>query len=538
MNTQELQQLIAQAQEHARSGAPEEAVRCFHQALRLAPDNADLLFAAADAERRCGRFDNAEELLRKAVKIRPGFFAAWCNLGAALRELGRSREAIEIFGNAVSLRPESIVALYNSATACLDCLRYDDAGVFLEKAVGLRPEMAGLHTQLAHAYMKQSRFTDAKELLSEALVRHPGSAEILNGLGNCAMEQRDLATAKKYYVRALQIKPDYTEAHYNLGNILREWNHPDEAVKSYRHALRFQPDRTAALVNLGETLQHLGETAASEECFRKAIELDPVCDLAHHNLLVSMNYNPEYSPETVTTAHIRWGEQQNATDSPRNWNNDRSTKRPLRIGYLSPDFCNHPAGSFLEPLLQHHNREQFTVYCYAQTIHEDERTRRFKSLASYWRPVERLNDTETTELIRNDRIDILIDTAGHLKGNRSGVFAKRAAPVQISGIGYPGTVGLSTIDYRITDSIIDPEDSFPEKPLRLEKGLLSFRPFQKNTSPLVHCIQQPGLTSRWLTSGAECFTRFHPHICSCSGPHLPLRYKKDSPAGFQKEVFR
>lgn len=498
MNLQELKRLLAKAREYSRNGASENAARCFRRALRSAPDDPDLLLTVADAERRCDRYDTAEGLLRRAVDIRPGFFAAWCNLGASLRELGRNEEATAMFEKALSLQPDSAEARYNAAMAYLDCSQYAKAAELLEKAAELQPEMSGLHARLAHVYMKQSRFSDAKKVLSETLLRHPGSAEILNGLGNCAMKQRDLAAAKEYYIRALRCRPDFAEAHYNLGNIMREWNHPDEAVVSYRHALRFQPNRTAVLVNLGETLQLLGKTAESEACFRKALDIDPDCSIAGHNLLVSINYNPGHTAEAVIAAHVEWGKRQPPPGPPGKLKNDRNPERPLRIGYISPDFCNHPAASFLEPLLQHHNREHFIVHCYAQTVHEDEQTERFRSLASSWRPIERLSDGEAVQLIRNDRIDILIDTAGHLNGNRCGVLAEKAAPVQISGIGYPGPLGLPSVDYRITDAIIDPEKEpavYPEKPLRLDRGFCCYRP----PGHLPPVAPLPALSNGYLT---------------------------------------
>jgi predicted O-linked N-acetylglucosamine transferase (SPINDLY family) len=152
-------------------------------------------------------------------------------------------------------------------------------------------------------------------------------------------------------------------------------------------------------------------------------------------------------------------------------------------------------------MLQHHNREQFEVFCYSQTVHIDERTDIFKSFASHWKTIERLNDDEVTALIRSDAIDILVDTAGHFGGNRLEVFANRAVPLQISGIGYPGSTGLAAIDYRISDTIIDPPKQGRvtlEKPILLENGFCCY--MLPPTAPPVAPL--PACTNRYITFGS------------------------------------
>ena len=441
----DLQTILRKAQTSFINQQYSDAANYFTRALEHAPNNPDLLFSAGNAFRHIENFASAAEMYQQAISKRPDFFAAHCNLGAALQQLHHYSEAI----------------------------------IHIEKAVQLQPEIAQLHLQLADLYSRQSNRDRAYEVLLTALERWPESPEILNGLGNLSFEKHQLNKAKEYYVKALQIRPDYADAHYNLGNILREWKHLDEAVTCYRNAIRFRPDAVLPLVNLGEALQLLGETDESESCFRKALAIDPKCRLAHHNLLVSMNYNYRYTRQEVTDAHNRWGEQFALKVPHHTWLNDPAPDRPLRIGYLSPDFCNHPAAAFLEPILRHHNRDLFEVYCYAQTVHHDDRSERFKRYAHQWHAIERLDDNEVVELIRNDAIDILIDTAGHLNGNRLGVFAQRAAPVQISGIGYPCVTGLNVIDYRITDSVIDPQEvqsGVTEQPLRIKNCFCCYQP--------------------------------------------------------------
>ncbi len=467
MTPQQLQQLLQQAREHAQADDHAAALSDLRMALKYAPENPDLLFAAGNEARYCNRFEEAEQYFRRASELRTNFFAALCNLAAALRELHRHTDAIEP----------------------------------LKAAAQLRPDLPALPLQLANCHLKADQPDVARQVLEKALTAAPDNPEILCGLGNCAAKQKDLDEAKAFYLRTLQLQQDHPDAHYNLGTILREWNHLDEAVSCFRNAVRYRPESTAPLVDLGETLQLLGETEESEVVLRKALAIDPECSLAYDNMLVSMNYTTSHTRSVVEEAHQQWGNNFQEISSMIIPVNTHESNRKLKIGYLSPDFCNHPAASFLEPVLRYHDRERFELYCYSQTIRSDWKTDRFRKYTENWFPVEKLDDRALAEQIRSHGIDILIETAGHLCGNRLGALAMRAAPVQIGGIGYPGPRGLATIDYRISDTLVDPlseETGTSELPLRMDPSFCCWQP-PENLPPVAHL---PALSNGYLTFGS------------------------------------
>jgi predicted O-linked N-acetylglucosamine transferase (SPINDLY family) len=165
--------------------------------------------------------------------------------------------------------------------------------------------------------------------------------------------------------------------------------------------------------------------------------------------------------------------QEAATD--HDWRPDRC----LRVGYVSPDLRGHPVAFFLEPILAHHDRACIEGFCYAEVAAPDAITARLKSLAHGWRSTCGLSDAQVADLVRRDRIDILVDLAGHTRRHRLGAFARRPAPVQVTYLGYPCTTGLTAIDYLLTDAIADPPGEPPwstEEPFRLPGGFCCYTP--------------------------------------------------------------
>ena len=140
----------------------------------------------------------------------------------------------------------------------------------------------------------------------------------------------------------------------------------------------------------------------------------------------------------------------------------------------------HSVAYFLQPILEHHDREKFEVTAYSNSDSSDEVTEQLKRSCERWREIATVGDEQVVEMIRADAIDILIDLAGHTTGNRLAVFGRKPAPIQMTYLGYPNTSGLSAIDYRITDDLADPpgttEAFHSERLLRLPAPFLCYQP--------------------------------------------------------------
>lgn len=478
-----LQAICDQAREAIKKGDVLKGLNALKNAAKSNPDSAQIHFELGNAYRIFGDIQNAAEAFGQAIKCKNDFFAAYFNLGSALKVLGRFSEALCYLQEAAALMPDfadTYLLLGNILNLTGD---YSAAINVLEKGISLKPGSADFYISLSQAFAGLKDLKSSEKTLKNALSVIPDSATVFNSLGNLYMLKDDLKTAKDYYCSALRIKPDLADAHYHLGIIMRKWCMLDEAAICFKNALRFNPGDSSILTDYGECCLAKGEFEAAEQAFQEILKGNPSDVAAADNLLLCLNYDPSCSNEQIFSMH-RYLTRRCvfSEDNSTKVSVKRSSEASLRVGYLSSDFCKHPSATVLLPVFRNHNKEHFQVYAYSHKIHDDEITASFKELAYRWRNIETLDDRNVCELVKNDRIDILVDCTGHMSGNRLGVFALRAAPIQISAIGYPNTTGLQSMDYRISDDIADPpgeKSFFTEELLRLPSGFCCYQPLSE-----------------------------------------------------------
>jgi predicted O-linked N-acetylglucosamine transferase (SPINDLY family) len=331
--------------------------------------------------------------------------------------------------------------------------------------------------QTAVAHHQARRLHQAEKIYRAVLEREPRHADAWHLLGMIAHEAKQNRQAIDLIGRAIALDPDKPGYYNNLATIHENENELEAAVRCLQQALRQRPDYAAAWHNLGEVRKAQGRVRDALDAYLQAIRHSPHFFASHDSLLMLLNYDPRTSASDVAAAHRRYGALlPTVAACPA-----RPTEpdRPLRVGYVSPDLRRHAVARFLEPILAHHDRAQFQVYLYGEIPGEDDVTRRLKTYAAgYW--MTSLHPTaEVVERIRTDRIDILVDLAGHTRHNRLDVFPFRPAPVQCTYLGYSNTTGLDSVDYRITDCVVDPPDSplwTSEQLVRLDHSFGCFQP--------------------------------------------------------------
>jgi predicted O-linked N-acetylglucosamine transferase (SPINDLY family) len=341
-------------------------------------------------------------------------------------------------------------------------------------------------------------------------------AEEWHRLGVAAYQHGNHQAAAEHIGRAIALRPDQAIFHSNLGNVLKDLGQPDNAVASYERALELNPDLALVHNNLAVALSAQGNLDDAIGSYRRALELNPDLVQAHSNLLYSLNFCPGYDARSVYEEHRRWDQRyaEPLAKSIQYHVQDRSPHRRLRVGYVSPDFRQHPVGLFMLPILARHDPENFEIYCYSSVARPDEITENCCAHAQVWRSVVGQSDEEVAQAIRHDQIDILVDLTMHMPGNRLLVFARKPAPVQVTYLAYCGTTGLSTIDYRLTDPYLDPPDGcdrwYSEESIRLPETYWCFP--ERGDDPAVGPL--PAETAGHVTFG--CLNNF----CKVTAPTL------------------
>ncbi len=298
-------------------------------------------------------------------------------------------------------------------------------------------------------------------------------------LGNLLFAQGEFAGAATLFSEVLAARPDFAAAHNNLGNALSKLGQIAAAVAHYRRAVALVPTMAEAHNNLGCALFLLGQLGAAIAHYKEAIGLDAESPAPYTNLVLALHYVPGVTSALIGEVTRRW-----AASLPRNltrpsYRTVKDLARPLRIGYVSGDFRNHPVAYFIESILTAHDREAVEVFCYGNAPVGDETTARIAEAADRWRDISRLTDPEAARRIVDDAIDILIDLSGHTAGNRLTLFARKPAPIQCTWLGHVGTTGLREIDYILADRfVIPPQDDgyYSERPYRLPNSYLCFTP--------------------------------------------------------------
>ena len=359
--------------------------------------------------------------------------------------------------------------------------RHDEAIRTLLNATRLAPEHAEAHHQLGNALKAAGRISEAVPELFTASSLAPNDATVWLNLGASLLETQVPAAAVMAFEHVVKLAPDDPDAHNALGAAYVVLGRSGDALAAFERALQLRPAYAGALDNLARTYRTAGRVDDAIACFRRALAID-AHPVTHSNLLYTLNFSAHVTPDEVFAEHrlwnTRWADPLRKMHKPHH--TERDPERRLRVGYVSADFNQHAVGYFIEPVVAAHARSEVEVFCYADGHVVDAATRRIEASADRWAYVVALSDVQFAERVRNDRIDILVDLAGHTARNRLTMFAHRPAPIQMTWIGYPNTTGVTDIDYRFTDEVSDPpgetERWHAETLLRLPEVFSCYRP--------------------------------------------------------------
>lgn len=281
--------------------------------------------------------------------------------------------------------------------------------------------------------------------------------------------------ACRLWERLTELLPPSVETLWNLAVYHGIEGNIDEAEMYLRKVMDLAPNTPGLHMNLGNALRRSGRIEEAIALYREGARLFPQEIQQSSNYLYSLHFDPSCSAEQVHSEHVAWGRALEARiPGVEKHGNDRSPDRRLRIGYVSPYFRNHVVGYNLLPLFRQHDHSQFEIHCYSDIRKDDrdELTTEFRQGTDVWHDTTGLPDEELAARVSQDKIDVLVDLVMHMEGVRLGVFARKPAPVQVAWMAYPGSTGLTRMDYRFTDPVLDPpgatDHCYTEQSIRLE----------------------------------------------------------------------
>jgi protein O-GlcNAc transferase len=477
------------------------AIAAYQAAVALQPDYADAFNNLGNAHRMLGQMPEAAAAYERAIALRPDYAGAMSNLGTLLNGQAKTTEAMQWLGKAVHLEPLVSAHAVNLAAALCDQRRFADAVPLLRSVLSAEPTHAQAANNLANALQGLGQLREAEAQFEKAISLQPDYADAMNNLGNLCRQLGEFSRAMDWYESAIRASRSFAVAMNNAGCVLRTLGRLDEAEAMLRRALAVDPRLAGLHDNLGNVLKDSGQVEQAIACYRRAIVLDPRAWGTHGNLAYSLSFASS-DGRAILEECLRWKQQHTADlqTEIRAHANDRTPDRRLRVGYVSPDFREHCQSLFVMPVLSNHDHESFEIFCYSSVERPDRYTKQIAEYADVWREVAALDDASLAKLIREDRIDILVDLTMHMAGGRPLVFARKPAPVQIAWLAYPGTTGMSAIDYRLSDARLDPpgyETFYSERTIHLPDSFWCYHPLTDR--PAVN--QLPAIQSGQINFG-------------------------------------
>jgi protein O-GlcNAc transferase len=404
--------------------------------------------------------------------------------------------------------PISIADMRRDALKSAQSGNFPRAEELYRQILTATPDDPDILRELGEVLAATNRPHDAAAAFRRAVALRPDFADAFLLLGLTLRKLNELNASIAAISKAAQIQPQNAEAFFQLADVQAAAGQPEEAIAAFRKTLQLRPNHLPAWTNLGTTLRNLGRNQEALQCYDSALAIDPANQMAHGNRLYLLQFHPDYSLEMIYQEHATWNAAFAQPLLPRDlvYHNSRGPDRKLRIGYVSPDFRNHCQALFTIPLFSNHDRSRFEIICYAHIQRPDQHTQRIQKLADVWRNTIGISDAALADIIRADSIDILVDLTMHMAGGRPVLFARKPAPVQISWLAYPGTTGLTAIDYRLTDPYLDPpnrnDEFYSEKSIRLPDTFWCYDPL--TTEPAVNDL--PAIKKGHITFG--CLNNF------------------------------
>ncbi|MEQ8502541.1 MAG: tetratricopeptide repeat protein [Sneathiellaceae bacterium] len=427
-------------------------------------------------------------------------------LGAALLQANRLGEAIAVLEEAAGTSSDPYLW---SNLGVARHRRGDRPGAVaaLRRAVDLAPDNSDLFFNLGVSELASGCPERAVVSLRRAVARDPGHGRAWNSLGLTLSRLPDgredyrRAEAFAAHRRALACDSGHADAWLNLGRLHRQANQLQMAETCYRQAAIAAPGLWEPHLSLAITRRDMGLVAWAAGELRHAAACAPDNRLVRLQEIFSLDFDPLQDTASQQRHRRAWARSSRVALLPAEARlRDPGPERPLRIGYISSDFNIHSAATTFAAAILQHDPGRFHVTCYDARNWDDGFNRRFRAAAASWRAVQDRTEAEIAEIVRQDRIDILVDLAGHTPGHRLGVFLRKPAPLQVTAWGHCTGTGMTQMDALLADPVLVPAQEralFAETVVDLPCAL-SYLPFGVPPAPA-----PPAGLAAWRGGGAD-----------------------------------
>ena len=456
MNPQ-LQLILQQAIQAFQNGNLDSAEVMLKRVLKVDVKNLPALHILGLIKASQANYKEAADLLGKAARLNPNDASIQYNLAKALSDSGNDKDALTHHKKAVALAPNNPESWINYGKSSSNLGRYEDALAYYSNALGLKADYAEAALNIGATLKELKRYQEAIEFAEQALTINPNLVEAWVNKGVSLKELKRYEEAITHYDKALSLKPDYAECLFNKGNALNELKRYDEAIAHYDQSQSLNANIDWSLgdllhtkmkiclwTGLNDSLQKISKKIAEKERVITPFSLLALTDDVALQKKSSEIYVQNKHPSSSVLGKILRG--------PKN--------EKIRIGYFSPNFNNHAVAILTAELFELHNKDNFEIFAFSFGVDDKSSIRtRLSQAFNQFIDVSEMSDIQIASLSRELHIDIAVDLCGYTADNRTGIFAYRAAPIQVSYIGYLGTMGVDYMDYLIADKTIIPSGS-------------------------------------------------------------------------------
>ncbi|MCA0406432.1 MAG: tetratricopeptide repeat protein [Proteobacteria bacterium] len=442
--------------------------------------NPEKLFNEAVTMQLSGNLEGAKTHYKKLLRAYPHSSEVLGNLAVIVKKEGQLAAAEQLLQRAVRANPQNFSALTTLANIALDRKDYEEARKLNDTALKIEPNFPDAIVNDGVLLVRENKVTNAEDRFWRAMQLDPGNVSAKINLANCRrLRKENIEESITMLKWALTEEPDHPGIYAALAYAYQDTLQFVKALEAARRAVELDEQPEFLLVT-ANALVVLGEVEEAIEYYSRLLKLKPDYPPIQGSYLFSLNYDPRKNPIEVFNEYKKVGRI--IGEGKKKFDHSARPKiegRKIRIGYSSPDLYSHVVTYFLDPILRNHDKKRFEVFAYANVAKPDTHTLYLKKYFDHWVDVVEMKDEEMAQRILDDKIDILIDLAGHTSGTRLGTLAMRPAPIQATYLGYGYTTGMDEIDYFIGDPNLTPEgceNVFSEEIIRLPAPVYAYNP--------------------------------------------------------------